>query len=60
MDARQKITKIMDHAMKLKVPIIGINDSGVPAFRKVSTLWQVTAKFSIATHKPQALFPKFL
>jgi len=23
-----KITKIMDHAMKLKVPIIGINDSG--------------------------------
>ncbi|MCK5763405.1 MAG: methylmalonyl-CoA carboxyltransferase, partial [Clostridiales bacterium] len=24
----RKITKIMDHAMKLKVPIIGINDSG--------------------------------
>ncbi len=24
----QKITKIMDHAMKLKLPIIGINDSG--------------------------------
>ncbi len=24
----KKITKIMDHAMKLKVPIIGINDSG--------------------------------
>ncbi len=24
----KKITKIMDHAMKLKVPIVGINDSG--------------------------------
>jgi len=24
----RKITKIMDHAMKLKIPIIGINDSG--------------------------------
>jgi methylmalonyl-CoA decarboxylase subunit alpha len=24
----KKITKIMDHAMKLKVPLIGINDSG--------------------------------
>ena len=24
----RKITKIMDHAMKMKVPIIGINDSG--------------------------------
>lgn len=24
----KKITKIMDHAMKMKVPIIGINDSG--------------------------------
>lgn len=24
----KKITKIMDHAMKLKIPIIGINDSG--------------------------------
>ena len=24
----RKITKIMDHAMKLKVPLIGINDSG--------------------------------
>ncbi len=24
----KKITKIMDHAMKLKVPVIGINDSG--------------------------------
>jgi len=28
MDAFQKNSKIMDHAMKLKVPIIGINDSG--------------------------------
>ncbi|MGM0408429.1 MAG: carboxyl transferase domain-containing protein, partial [Bacteroidota bacterium] len=24
----RKITKIMDHAMKMRVPIIGINDSG--------------------------------
>ena len=24
----RKITKIMDHALKMKVPIIGINDSG--------------------------------
>ncbi|MEI6062872.1 MAG: carboxyl transferase domain-containing protein, partial [Bacteroidota bacterium] len=24
----KKITKIMDHAMKLKIPLIGINDSG--------------------------------
>ena len=30
----KKITKIMDHAMNLKVPLIGINDSGGARDRK--------------------------
>jgi methylmalonyl-CoA decarboxylase subunit alpha len=30
----RKITKIMDHSLKMRVPLIGINDSGVLVSRK--------------------------
>ncbi len=40
----KKITKIMDHAMKLGVPIIGINDSGGARSRRASTHWRATAR----------------
>ena len=45
----RKITKIMDHALKMKMPCIGINDSEVHVFRKELAHWRVMAKFFIAT-----------
>lgn len=44
----RKITKIMDHALKMKCPIIGINDSGAHVSKKVLVLWLVMVKYSIA------------
>ena len=34
----RKITKIMDHALKMKMPLIGINDSGGPGSGRVNAL----------------------
>ena len=55
-----KITKIMDHALKMGIPVIGINDSGERASRKASIPLPVTVKFSIETPWLPALFLKFL
>ncbi len=49
----RKITKIMDHALKMKCPIIGINDSGRVS-KKVLVLWLVMVKYSIAIRSPRA------
>lgn len=54
-----KICKIMDQAMKMGAPCIGINDSGGARSRKVSTLWQVMQKSSNATSLLQVLFRRF-
>lgn len=54
----KKITKIMDHAMKLKVPLIGINDSGGARIRRVLIPWQVMVKFFTETLNPQVLIPQ--
>ena len=67
----QKICKIMDMAMKMGAPVIGINDSGgariqsvstirvVHVFRRVSTLWLVSPRFSSVTSWLQVLFLRF-
>ena len=49
-----KICKIMDQAMKMGAPCIGINDSG-----GVSTLWQVMRKFSNVIFSLPALSLRF-
>ncbi len=50
----EKICKIMDHAMKVGAPVIGVNDSGAPAFRKGSPLWAAMPMSSSATSSPPA------
>ena len=55
----QKICKVMDMAMKMGAPCIGLNDSS----RKVLTLWLVMLKYSsvISLHQVLSLrFPVFL
>ena len=56
----EKIVKIMDKAMQVGAPIIGLNDSGAPVFKKVSIHLQGMQPYSNAMFWPQALFPKFL
>lgn len=43
-----KICKIMDMAMKMGAPVIGLNDSGGARIQEVSTPLQATLKFSSA------------
>ena len=45
----QKICKVMDLAVKNGAPIIGLNDSGVRAFRRVLFRWARTPRSSCAT-----------
>ena len=54
-----KICKIMDQAMKMGAPCIGINDSGGARTRKVLTLWQVTQKSSSAISSLRVSFRRF-
>ena len=54
-----KICKIMDQAMKMGAPCIGINDSGGARIQKVSTLWQVMRKFSNVIFSLPALSLRF-
>ena len=44
-----KICKIMDQAMKMGAPLIGINDSGGARIKKESMHWQDMPKFFNAT-----------
>ena len=55
----QKIVKIMDLALKVGAPVIGLNDSGGPAFRKASCRSPAMRTFSFATHLRAAWFRKF-
>ena len=45
----RKMTKIMDHALEVKIPLIGINDSGGAGFRKVLIHWQDMVKYFSGT-----------
>lgn len=54
-----KICKIMDQAMKMGAPCIGINDSGGARIQKVLTLWQVTQKSSSAISLLRVSFHRF-
>ncbi len=47
----RKITKIMDHATKMRMPIIGINDSVVHVSKKGWIHWPVMEKFFRNTHR---------
>lgn len=38
----EKICKIMDMAMRVGAPVIGINDSGARAYKRASPRWRVT------------------
>jgi acetyl-CoA carboxylase carboxyltransferase component len=46
----QKITKIMDHSLKMRVPLIGINDQEEHVFRRVLIHLQDMVKYSSETH----------
>ena len=54
-----KICKIMDQAMKMGAPCIGINDSGGARIQEVLTLWQVTQKSSSAISSLRVSFRRF-
>lgn len=47
----RKITKIMDHAIKMRMPIIGINDSGGARIQEGVDSLPVMEKFSSAIHR---------
>lgn len=53
----EKICKVMDQAMKVGAPLIGLNDSGAPGFRKGWPLSADTPKSSNAMCWPPASFP---
>lgn len=55
----KKICKIMDHAMKLKVPIIGINDSGRAYSGRGERLGRLRRDFLTATRRRRASFRRF-
>ena len=48
----RKITKIMDYALKMRMPLIGINDSGGAGYRKESIRWRDMARYSSETPYP--------
>ena len=53
----QKICKIMDMAMKVGAPVIGLNDSGGARIRRVSRRWAAMPRCSSATCWPAASSP---
>ena len=52
--AGEKVTKVMDLAMKAGAPVIGINDGGGRASRKVSSRCEATGRSSPETSSPRA------
>jgi propionyl-CoA carboxylase beta chain len=54
-----KIVKIMDLAMKLGAPVVGLNDSGARVSRRVSCRWGGTRTFFSATPSPRASSRRF-
>ena len=50
----EKICKIMDHAMKVGAPVIGLNDSGGAAFKKAWRRWAAMPRCFSATCWPPA------
>jgi len=53
----RKITKIMDHALKMRMPLIGINDSGGARIQEGVNSLAVMVKYSSATLYRAVLFP---
>lgn len=55
-----KICKVMDQAMKMGAPVIGLNDSGGARIQEGVNAWQVMQKFSSVIFWLLALFLRFL
>ena len=49
----EKICKIMDQAMNVGAPVIGLNDSGAPASRKALPRWPAMPRYSSAMCWPR-------
>ena len=49
-----KIVKVQTLALKSGAPIIGLNDSGAPAYRKASPAWRDTLPYSTRIRWPPA------
>lgn len=54
-----KICKVMDQAMKMGAPVIGLNDSGGARIQEGVNAWQDTQRFSNVTSWLPVLFPRF-
>ena len=54
----EKICKVMDQAMRVGAPVIGLNDSGGARIQEGSPRWAVTPKCSSATCWPRAWYRK--
>ena len=54
-----KICKIMDMAMKMGAPIIGLNDSGGARIQEGINALPAMPKFSSATSSPRVWYPRF-
>jgi propionyl-CoA carboxylase beta chain len=50
----EKICKVMDQAMKVGAPVIGLNDSGGARIQEASPRWAATPRCSSATCWPPA------
>lgn len=55
----EKICKVMEHAIKVGAPIIGINDSGAPGSKRASHRWPAMPRYFSATCSPRASCRRF-
>jgi len=55
----EKICKIMDKAVQVGAPVIGLNDSAARASKKASPAWPAMPKCSSATSTPRAWCRRF-
>ena len=55
----EKICKIMDHALRVGAPVIGLNDSGAHVFKKEYVRLAAMRIFFIAMYKLPELFLRF-
>ena len=49
----EKICKVMDHAVNVGAPVIGLNDSGGARIRRASPRWAATPRSFSATWSPR-------
>ncbi len=55
----EKICKVMDSAMEVGAPIVGLNDSAGPGFRKASRVSPDSPRSSAGTRRQAVSFPRF-